>query len=167
MNVVITPPKQTLKQKAKVKGRSGAGVSREEAIELGDAMLAERFDEARAELARLVAEVRESAAAAQPVADDRDPLLKLTRQIADTGGTFGHHAMTRVGRSLEGYLMALMGTGRRPEATVVTLHIEALGMLLGLDARGALGDGEIQLLDGLRKVAAKALAQAGAAPPAG
>ena len=166
MNVVITPPKQTLKQKVKVKGRSGAGISREEAIELGDAVLAERFDEARTELARLVAQVRE-AAAAQPVADDRDPLLKLTRQIADTGGTFGHHAMTRVGRSLEGYLMALMGTGSRPDATVVALHIEALGMLLGLDARGALGDGEVQLLDGLRKVVAKALAQAGSAPPAG
>ena len=60
-----------------------------------------------------------------------------------------------------------MGTGSRPDATVVALHIEALGMLLGLDARGALGDGEVQLLDGLRKVVAKALAQAGSAPPAG
>ena len=161
MSVSVTPPNQSLQLKAKPSGKSGAGVTRPEAVTLGNAALAARLGDARAELERLVGVIRDARRGCGPVVDDRHELLKAARELADTGGTFGHHAMTEVGRSLEGYLIALMGTGRAPDPTVGALHAEALGVLLAQDARGALGAGETELLRGLHKVAAKALDRGG------
>ena len=166
MSVIITPAKQTLKQKAKIAGRRKGGISREEAVALGGAVLDARLDEARTELGRLVGMVRRLRDGSGPVKDDHHALLKAARELADTGGTFWHHAMTEVARSLEGYLIALTGTGREPEASVVTLHAEALAVLLGQDARGALGDGERQLVDGLIEIVAKTLNRPGTGPAA-
>lgn len=160
MSVIITPPNLTLKRKVKVHSRARGGIGAAEAVAAGDAVLAVRLDAARAELERLVCRLGELKSCVRPVEDDRHDLLSAARQVADTAGTFGFHAMTEVGRSLEGYLLALLGRRAPPDPTVVVLHTEAIGSLLGRNARGDLGPAERQLLLGLRKVAEKSLAKA-------
>lgn len=163
MTVIITPPNLALQRKAKVRAKPGAGVDMAQALAAGDAVLAVRLGEAKSELQRLLGRLAELSTCAARAEDGGPDLLTTVRQVGDTAGTFDFIAMTAVARSLEEYLLAQPDPAATPDPTVILLHTEALGSLLGRNSRGDLGLAERQLLDGLRKVAEKSLARAGVA----
>lgn len=83
----------------------------------------------------------------------------LAHQLKGEGGSFGYPLVTAIGASLEAYLDKL-GPERRTAADpgVVATHVEALRLVIRNNITGTGGAIEKQMLEGLSRVVAKALA---------
>ncbi len=160
MRVTITPPNPRLTLRVK-SGKAAAGISSDQAVSAANAALRARHDDARVELERRILAMRKDESRDSMVDDAQHGLLRSARQIADMGGSFGFDLVTAVGRSLEGYLLALMGQAIVPDHVVVELHIESLQTLLTRDAEGAAGSEERLVLDGLQQVVQRSLGKHG------
>lgn len=160
MRVTITPPNPRLTLRVK-SGKAAAGISSDEAVSAANAALRAREDDARVELERRILAMRQDESRNSMVNDTQHGLLRSARQIADMGGSFGFHLMTAVGRSLEGYLLALMNQAIVPDSVVVDLHLETLHSLLARDASGAPDAEERLVLDGLQQVVQRSLGKHG------
>lgn len=159
--VAITPPNPKLNRRVKAAVAPSSGITRDEAIDAANAVLEARFDEARIELERRIRALRDDESRHRTIDDLQHGLLKSARRIADMAGTFGFHAVTDVGRSLEGYLLTLMGNAVVPDPKVVELHIETMNSLFAGNVRGESGASERLVVMGLHEVAKRSLAKEG------
>lgn len=82
------------------------------------------------------------------------PLHELAVDIKGMGGTFGYHLLTDLAKSLEDFL-AQVDLPTAGESEIISIHVDAMYMLLLQRIRGRGGDLERQLLINLGHAADK------------
>ena len=150
---IIVPP-NTLKLKAERPG----GITRGQAAEIAASAIAHAASEYRAISLRDVEDLESLAADLwRAGSDDAAPRRLLYRKAHDLwslGDTFGYPLVTEVSGGLCAYVGAV-GESDRLDRAVVTLHIQALRMIVGGRMTGA-GDAAVRdMVDGLSRAVAK------------
>ncbi|MBM3536069.1 MAG: hypothetical protein FJX60_23915 [Alphaproteobacteria bacterium] len=165
---VFTPPNLL-----KVRASAPGGKTMDEMVEAGTQVIAGAAKN-YAEVAMAdVNEIDGIAAAMRKAPDQADhfrpELMRVGLNLKGQAGTMGYPLLTEVATSLTDFLDDMRKANRKlsddPKTALpaVQLHVEALRLLMAKDARGKGGPTERALIDGLKRIVAKALPEKGAA----